>query len=85
MDVLLDPCSVSSVCVGVNTDVSEEHVASIFRLEARNEHLPYQWTRSGLHGVTSQKTGLFRRISFFETLGWERIKNLPRLGLEAGS
>jgi hypothetical protein len=48
----------------VSTDVSEEHIASIFRVEklslARNQRESrWQAVLNGLHGVISQKTVLF--------------------------
>jgi hypothetical protein len=38
----------------VSTDVSEEHIASIFRIEKAEQE-----TLNGLHGVISQKMVLF--------------------------
>jgi hypothetical protein len=49
----------------VSTDVSEEHIASVFRVEeirsARNQQLASErrLTLNGLHGVISQKLILF--------------------------
>jgi hypothetical protein len=54
----------------VSTDVSEEHIASIFRVEeissANNQQassLPRPLTFNGLHGVISQKMMLFITIA----------------------
>jgi hypothetical protein len=47
----------------VSTDVSEEHIASIFRVEkrssARNQHESRWQALNRLHGVISQKIVLF--------------------------